>query len=505
MGFLATVVIVAVASLFTVCSATGANGTGVFSPAVDQTIDVGYGEFRALEPAEQTLLDIVMPVDAEEPDKPAELGEIALSDGEHILGIKIGEFATENYTVKVYDLNLDGDDNPDTPEAEAPKWPEAGTREAALPVIGEPPRSGIYGVGEPLVAAASAGGGGTLSYRWFSNDEDSNTGGTLVEGANTAFCPQTGLAGSTAYYYVEVTNTVAGGDAKTVTSEAAAVEVKSLGGRIAGASGTTALITLYADESLPAFYSPDNITGADTHISLVGSGDERTVSLNGNGYMFRIAAGASLSLGNNVTLTGHSANGSPVVYVHNANSTLTMEDGSKISGNTHSDGGGGGVVVEGYGILIMNGGAISGNYAGKYGGGVSFGGPSMQGGTFIMKGGTISGNYSDGVGGGVFFGGYPGSSFTMSSGSIFGNNTWGSGGGVSIPAGTPFSKTGGFIAGNPTALSGHAHTDAAGNHTFGDADRDGCNVADGNIGSGGHAAAAAGGYYNTDILEGDNF
>jgi hypothetical protein len=28
------------------------SGTGVFSPAVGQTIGVGYGEFRALEPAD---------------------------------------------------------------------------------------------------------------------------------------------------------------------------------------------------------------------------------------------------------------------------------------------------------------------------------------------------------------------------------------------------------------------------------------------------------------------
>jgi uncharacterized repeat protein (TIGR02543 family) len=127
---LAVFAVVAVASLFTVCSASGANGTGVFSPAVDQTIDVGYGQFRALQPTEQKLLNIVMPVDAEDPDKPAELGEIALSDGEYILGIKIGEFATENYTVKVYDPNSDGDNNPDTPEEETPQWPLSATRRA---------------------------------------------------------------------------------------------------------------------------------------------------------------------------------------------------------------------------------------------------------------------------------------------------------------------------------------------------------------------------------------
>jgi uncharacterized repeat protein (TIGR02543 family) len=107
---------------FTVCKATGSS-PGVFSTLIDQTIEVAYGEFRALEPTEKKLLNIVMPVDAEDTDEPVELGGIALSDGEYILGIKIGGFSTDNYTVKVYDLNVDGDNNPDTPVAGKPEWP----------------------------------------------------------------------------------------------------------------------------------------------------------------------------------------------------------------------------------------------------------------------------------------------------------------------------------------------------------------------------------------------
>jgi uncharacterized repeat protein (TIGR02543 family) len=71
-----------------------------------------------------------MPVDAEDPDKPAEIGEVALSDGEYILGIKTGDFAADKYTVRVYDLDLDGDNNPDTPIAEKPEWPLGVARRA---------------------------------------------------------------------------------------------------------------------------------------------------------------------------------------------------------------------------------------------------------------------------------------------------------------------------------------------------------------------------------------
>jgi uncharacterized repeat protein (TIGR02543 family) len=126
-GFLALIGFAAAASLFTGCKATGVGGD-LFATLFDQTIEVAYGGFRALQPTERKLLDIVMPVDAEDPDKPAEIGEIALSDGEYILGIKIGDFVADKYTVRVYDLDLDGDNNPDTPAAETPKWPLDATR-----------------------------------------------------------------------------------------------------------------------------------------------------------------------------------------------------------------------------------------------------------------------------------------------------------------------------------------------------------------------------------------
>jgi hypothetical protein len=131
LGFFVTIGLAAVASLFTVCKATGV-GAGLFSTVIDQTIEVAYGEegFRALQPTEKKLLNIVMPVDAEDSGEPVPLGEIALSDGEYILGIKIGDFAADKYTIRVYDPNLDGDNNPDTPAAGTPQWPLGATRRA---------------------------------------------------------------------------------------------------------------------------------------------------------------------------------------------------------------------------------------------------------------------------------------------------------------------------------------------------------------------------------------
>jgi uncharacterized repeat protein (TIGR02543 family) len=120
--FFALIGLVTVASLFTVCKASGAGGD-LFSTLFDHTIEVGYDEFRALQPTERELLGL-------DPGKLAEPvpvgGGIALSDGNNILGVKIGRFDAEKYTLKVYDPDLDGDNNPDTPNTGTPKWPAGG-------------------------------------------------------------------------------------------------------------------------------------------------------------------------------------------------------------------------------------------------------------------------------------------------------------------------------------------------------------------------------------------
>ncbi|GHT16476.1 hypothetical protein AGMMS4956_19020 [Bacteroidia bacterium] len=80
-----------------------------------------------------------------------------------------------------------------------------------------------------LSANANVSDGGTLSYQWYSNTTNSNTGGTEV-GTDSYYYPSTTDVG-TFYYYVVVTNTnnsVNGTKTATVTSDAATVTVVPL-------------------------------------------------------------------------------------------------------------------------------------------------------------------------------------------------------------------------------------------------------------------------------------
>ncbi|MCC6094826.1 MAG: hypothetical protein LIV24_07405 [Eubacterium sp.] len=69
-----------------------------------------------------------------------------------------------------------------------------------------------------LKADASVSGGGTLSYQWYSNNVDSNGGGTKIEGATGAeYNPDTSSSGTT-YYYVVAINTQNGKVNETTSS-----------------------------------------------------------------------------------------------------------------------------------------------------------------------------------------------------------------------------------------------------------------------------------------------
>jgi hypothetical protein len=88
------------------------------------------------------------------------------------------------------------------------------------------------GGGSPtLSAVASVGDLGTLSYQWYSNTTNSNSGGSVIGGATSAsYAAPTNVVG-TKYYYVVVTNTnngVSGVQTATVTSTAVAVIVNAL-------------------------------------------------------------------------------------------------------------------------------------------------------------------------------------------------------------------------------------------------------------------------------------
>ncbi|QQE80032.1 S-layer family protein [Alicyclobacillus sp. SO9] len=82
-----------------------------------------------------------------------------------------------------------------------------------------------------LTVAASVTDGGTVTYQWYKNTTNSNTGGTAVTAATSAsYTPATASAGTT-YYYAVATNTnrsVNGAKTATATSSVAKVTVNAL-------------------------------------------------------------------------------------------------------------------------------------------------------------------------------------------------------------------------------------------------------------------------------------
>ncbi|MFC3416723.1 DUF7507 domain-containing protein [Algoriphagus hitonicola] len=72
--------------------------------------------------------------------------------------------------------------------------------------ITESPEDATYCIDDPATdLSVSATGTGSLTYQWFSNDTDSNTGGEEIEGADeSTYTPATDVAG-TFYYYAVVT------------------------------------------------------------------------------------------------------------------------------------------------------------------------------------------------------------------------------------------------------------------------------------------------------------
>jgi len=106
---------------------------------------------------------------------------------------------------------------------------------AQAPNIIRQPEGGILTLNDniTLTVSAEARDNGTLSYQWFSNDVNDNTGGILIRGATgPTFTPDTRVLGQT-YYYVEVTNlnnTVTGERSVMTPSHAVLVNVSTTPG-----------------------------------------------------------------------------------------------------------------------------------------------------------------------------------------------------------------------------------------------------------------------------------
>ena len=131
---------------------------------------------------------------------------------------------------------------------------------------------------------------------------------------------------------------------------------------------------------------------------------------NTDGRVFTIGTGGTLTLGENITLTGINNNDTGgAVYITDGGN-VTMESGSEITRSTASLGGG--VYVNGGTFTMESGSEITGSTA-SLGGGVYV----STGGTFTMSGGTIGKNDATNGGGDVYM---DGGTFTISGGKILG-------------------------------------------------------------------------------------
>jgi hypothetical protein len=132
-----------------------------------------------------------------------------------------------------------------------------------------------------------------------------------------------------------------------------------------------------------------NLNGGEfhnKHISL--KGDNKTVTLSGNGNLLKIGSGLTVTIDGNITLDGglfdKIANNNTDSLIHVENGGKLELNGGTITGNTTTHDGAG-VYVDGE--LVMTGGAISGNRTSGWGGGVYV----SPAGSFSKRGGTIYG------------------------------------------------------------------------------------------------------------------
>ena len=293
--------------------------------------------------------------------------------------------------------------------------------------------------GSPAIQTRTANSGGSIGYAnmpsepsksgytfdgWYSGDGGAQfTGSTTVTADITVY----------AYWMTNIAIPATSLEAALTWLDANAV------------GGVAYTITLNANETI----GPTTLSYSGKNLSITIKGDttERTVNLSAAGSLFTVGSGVTLTLDNNVTLQGRNGMAS-LVWV-NSGGTLVMNTGSKISGNSSSNDGGG-VYVGNNSTFTMNGGTISGNSSSSYGGG---GGVLVgNGGTFTMNGGAVSGNSSSygGGGGGVLVGN--GGTFTMSGGSVSGNSSSSYGGGVYVNG--TFTMDGGEISGNSASRYG---------------------------------------------------
>jgi len=208
----------------------------------------------------------------------------------------------------------------------------------------------------------------------------------------------------------------------------------------------------------------DNPSGKDNYL-FIPKGKNITLDLNGhtidraltasttNGEVIRVEGTLTIT-GNGVIKGGFTSTNGGGINVNNGE--LIMKNG-EISRNTALKKGAG-VYVSSASSFVMDGGKICNNYV-KSGNDLSGnshgGGVSIHGGSFTMNNGAISGNRADAYGGGVSIDNYSGSYgvFNLNSGSISGNYAGRSGGGVYIKKDSTMNLKDASVTGNTSAWS----------------------------------------------------
>jgi len=219
------------------------------------------------------------------------------------------------------------------------------------------------------------------------------------------------------------------------------------------------VINVSGNITIPPTSTISNTFGNLNNIIIILQGNG-TISISGNGNMFRIGNEQTFIL-KNLTLQGIE-NTAPLVVVNYG--TFKMEGSAKITGNTfhstNSDVNGGGVRIFQGTLIMQDESSISGNTASTSGLNMNArgGGVYIDGGNFIMKDNAKIENNTSSInqsvnlasGGGVYVNN---GTFTMENGYISNNTASGgsgnaSGGGVHTVLGTNFIMYNGKISGN---------------------------------------------------------
>lgn len=209
------------------------------------------------------------------------------------------ELGIYTYEITISVTNADG-----TTEKKITYTTEVKEPFAMTPVIQTQPKDACCEVGDVIGAlsvSASVTDGGTLSYEWFSSDDD-ETYIVIENETSNIYVPDVSERGVT-YYRCEITNTRENVDEPAVVQSASArIIVRDYSGNISG-DGTAAVPYVITNETelfaiakdMDAYYVLSADIAPETWIAPIST-TEFKGTLNGNGYTITLPSGATAGL-----------------------------------------------------------------------------------------------------------------------------------------------------------------------------------------------------------------